>query len=31
MKLSPYSVAVVVSDRKKALDFYHGKLGLDVW
>ncbi|MGA7846090.1 MAG: VOC family protein [Thermoplasmata archaeon] len=30
MKLSPYSVAVVVSNRKKALDFYHGKLGLDV-
>ena len=30
MKLSPYSVAVVVSNRKRALAFYHGKLGLDV-
>lgn len=30
MKLSPYSVAVVVSNRKKARAFYHEKLGLDV-
>jgi len=30
VKLSPYSVAVVVSNRKKALAFYHEKLGLDI-
>ncbi len=30
MKLSPYSVAVAVSNGKRALAFYHGKLGLDV-
>ena len=30
MTLSPYSVAVVVSNGKKALAFYHGKLGLDI-
>lgn len=30
MKLSPYSVAVVVSNRKKALAFYTKKLGLDL-
>ena len=30
VKLSPSSVAVVVSNGKKALEFYHGKLGLDV-
>jgi predicted enzyme related to lactoylglutathione lyase len=30
VKLSPYSVAVVVSNGKKALAFYHGKLGLDI-
>ncbi|MGA7861076.1 MAG: VOC family protein [Thermoplasmata archaeon] len=30
MKLSPYSVAVLVSNGKKAVAFYHGKLGLDV-
>jgi predicted enzyme related to lactoylglutathione lyase len=30
MKLSPYSVAVVVSNGKKALAFYTRKLGLDV-
>ena len=30
MKLAPYSVAVVVSSRKKALAFYTKTLGLDV-
>ena len=30
MTLSPSSVAVVVSNGKKALAFYHGKLGLDI-
>ena len=30
MKLSPYSVALAVSNRKKALAFYTKKLGLDV-
>jgi len=30
MKLSPYSVAIVVSNRKRAVAFYHGKLGLDL-
>ncbi|MCI4341013.1 MAG: VOC family protein [Thermoplasmata archaeon] len=31
MKLSPYSVAVVVSDRKKAKKWYTKKLGLKVF
>ena len=30
MKLRPYSVAIVVKDRRKALRWYTTKLGLDV-
>lgn len=30
VKLSPYSVGVAVSNRKRALAFYQGKLGLDI-
>jgi predicted enzyme related to lactoylglutathione lyase len=30
VKLKPYSVAIAVSSGKRALDFYHGKLGLDI-
>ncbi|MDE1837718.1 MAG: VOC family protein [Euryarchaeota archaeon] len=30
LKLKPYSVAVVVKDRKRSLRWYHEKLGLDI-